>query len=152
MRLQDWWDGLNWQAMPPSKWIGKPSPLNWDNLGDWGNMPPDDWGIAPRAELSPRYPPVSLSSLGFSQDDDYLYLPLDSLPSVLTWGNMTIEQWNNLPDWNFAPLDANQLFTQLILKLQSASLPVHTVRRSSNFFVIESSSRVLDSDFEPNNY
>lgn len=152
MKLQDWWDGMDWQAMPLSKWTGKPSPLNWNNLGDWGNMPPDDWGIAPRTELSPKYPPVSLSTLGFSQDDDSIYLPLDSLPSVLSWGNMAGVGWGNLPDWNFAPIDADQLFTQLILKLQSASLPAHVVRRSSNLFVIESKSIAENPNFDADSY
>lgn len=103
MILQDWWDEINWQSIGLSQWTSTHVPLDWQYLwaDNWQKIRARDWGteraIAP---LTLKFPPVSLESLGITQDSDYVYLSLtDLLPSGLAWQDVSDRQWQELDNW-----------------------------------------------------
>lgn len=158
MNLQDWQDCTfeDWQGMTLGTWDGTGS-IDWQDLplAAWKRIKPEHWGNPPDfSSLSPLYPSVALESLGITQDSDFIYIPLATLPQAFTWENLTLERWQNitLNQWSFEPLTAQQLFILLILRLQSAALPAHQVRNSGNFIVVESRALAVTTSFNPNDY
>lgn len=132
--------------------------MGWQTLSieQWRSLQIEDWGQVHFVDLEPMFPPVSLEALGFSQDDDYVYLPLESLGlplrwsqlTVTQWQTMTVEQWQTMSEKDYSD---QQLFWLLILKLQAAQLPAHQVRMTGNLAVVESRAWLV-SEFNPDNY
>ena len=157
MILQDWQDCTleDWQGMPRGSWDGTGA-IDWQDLPlvVWNRIKPEHWGTPQRSSLSPLYPSVSLESLGITQDNDFIYIPLGTLPQAFAWENLTLERWQNitLTQWSFEPLTAQQLFYLLILRLQSAALPAHQVRSTGNFIVVESRALAVTTSFNPSDY
>ena len=127
-------------------------------IAQWQTLQIEDWGQVLFVDLDPMYSNVSLESLGFSQDNGFVYLPLESLGLPLSWSQLTAAQWQTMtqPQWQTLTTTQDysdqQIFWLLILKLQAAALPAHQVKGSSNFFVVESRALVNSGSFNPNDY
>ena len=128
----------------------------------WQGIKADDWGVVERSTLSPMFPPIPLETLGFTQDSNFIYIPLSSLlPTGLSWQSISDSQWQEMtaaqwqgivPSQAGATLSDNQLFYLLLFKLQAAALPAHQVKSNSSFFVVESRALVNSGSFNPNDY
>lgn len=157
MNLQDWQDCTleDWLGMTRGIWDGTGT-IDWNDLPlvAWQRIKPEHWGNPQRSSLSPLYPPVSLESLGITQDADFIYAPIIQLPQYVNWSTLTLDQWKGmtLEQWYFKPLTAQQLFYLLVLRLQSAALPAHTVRKSGNLLTVESRSLAERTNFNANDY
>lgn len=132
---------------------------DWQTLTieQWRNLQIEDWGQVHFADIEPMFSPVSLEAVGFSQDDDYVYLPLESLGLPLRYSQLTLTQWQTMTTEQWQTMTVaqdysdQQIFWLLILKLQAAQLPAHQVRITGNMAVVESRAWLV-SEFDPDNY
>lgn len=136
--------------------------IPWDFTADsWQGIQPEVWGVVLRSTFSPMFPATSIASLGFTQDSDFIYIPLNTIVptglswqsfTVVSWQDMTAAQWQGIvPSQAGASLSANQLYYLLLLKLQLANLSAHQVKINGNFFTVDSRAWAT-SDFSPGNY
>ena len=157
MTLQDWQDCTleDWLGMTRGTWDGTGA-IDWNDLplAAWTRIKAEHWGEPLRSRLTPLYPSATLESLGIAQDADFIYVPIATLPQYSNWTTLTLSQWQNitLKQWYFEPQTSQQLFSLLILRLQSAALPVHQVKQSENLFIVESRALVDQQDFAAGDY
>ena len=140
MDLHGWWDCEVWEEMSLNRWMSSHE-LDWQDQTayDWMYQSRETWAGKQVSILQPAYPEASLESVGFSQDEDYVYIPCQSINAP---------DWLNMEDWNFALTKEKFLFL-LMLKLQSANLPAHKVTgvgivEGDYAFVLESRAEVIN--------
>lgn len=133
--------------------------MDWQTLTieQWRSLQIEDWGQVFFVDTEPMFPSVSLESLGFSQDNDFVYLPLESLGLPLRWSQLTVTQWQTLTTEQWQAMSEQdysdqQLFWLLLLKLQAAQLPAHQFRIMGNLAVVESRAWLVSEFINPDNY